>query len=172
MIWLQTPPWGRWLVAILIAATAVWVEFRPDSSVDRLFATTEIATGETLDTANTELRPVPAGLFEDGSVGSSAVHHIGAGDPILDSSVTETGDEVPAAWWVVELALPADARRGQTARVVLLDSGDVVEAIVTSAISDDSFGTGMGSVAVGPGRAAEVAAAAASGRVAVMIKSG
>ena len=159
-------------MAILIAATAVWVEFRPDASVDRLFATTEIAAGETLDTGNTELRPMPAGLFEDGSVGSSAVHHIEAGDPILNSSVTETGDEVPTDWWIVELVLPADARRGQTARVVLLDSGDVVEALVTSAISDDAFGTGMGSVAVGRDRAAEVAAAAASGRVAVMIKSG
>lgn len=160
------------MVAILIAATAVWVEFRPDASVDRLFATTEIAAGETLDTGNTELRPVPSGLFEDGSVGSSAVHHIGVGDPILDSSVTETGDKLPTDWWIVELALPADARRGQTARVVLLDSGDVVEALVTSAISDDAFGTGMGSVAVGPERAAEVVAAAANGRVAVMIKSG
>lgn len=172
MIWLQTPPWGRWLLAIVIAAAAVWVEFRPDPSVDRLFATAEIAAGETLDPDNTQTRRIAAGVFEDGAVGSSAIHHIAAGEPVLESSVTDTGEEVPSDWWIVELALPANARRGQTARVVLLDSGSVIEAVIAAAPSDDPFGTGMGSVAVGPEEAAEVAAAAANGRVAVMIKGG
>ena len=160
------------MIAIVIAATALWVEFRPDASVDRLFATAEIAAGETIDTSNTQTRPVPAGLFEDAEIGTLAARYITAGEPILESSVTAAGEEVPADWWVVELALPADARRGQAAGVVLLDSGAVIEAIVTAAAADDAFGSGVGSVAVGPARAAEVAAAAASGRVAVMIHSG
>lgn len=159
-------------MAILIAATAVWVEFRPDPSVDRLFATAEIAAGETIDTANTDTRKVPAGLFEDGAIGSVAIHNIAAGEPVLETFASDSGEEVPDDWWIVELELPSDARRGQTARVVILDSGAVVDAVVVAASADDSFGTRMGSVAVGPADAAEVAAAAANGRAAVMIKSG
>ena len=160
------------MMAILIAATAVWVEFRPDPSVDRLFATAEIAAGETIGAANTETRQVAAGLFEDGETGSEAIHHIAAGEPILETSVSESGEEVPSDWWIVELELPVDARRGQTARVVVLDTGAIVDAVVVASSSDDPFGTGMGSVAVAPANAAEVAAAAANGRTAVMIRSG
>jgi hypothetical protein len=44
-----------------------------------------------------------------------------------------------------------------------------VPAVVVAGVTDDALGSGLGSVAVSGEQAAEVAAAAVNGRVAVMI---
>ena len=172
MLWLQTPPWGRWLAAIAIAATATWVEFRPDPLVDHPFAEIPIAAGESLSEANIIYRRIPSGLIEPVPVDGVALRPIKEGEPLLPTSVGPEDRSIPAGWWTIELEVPQGADRGDPARLVLLDTGEVMEAVVVVGLDDDPLGRASGAVAVGPEHAAAVAAAAAAGRVAVMIRTG
>ncbi len=72
---------------------------------------------------------------------------------------------------MIEVALPRGAAMGDDARVVLLDSGEVVEAKVVGSIDEDPLGSGLGMVAVEPERATAAVMAAAEGKVAIMIAS-
>lgn len=172
MIWLQTPPWGRWIAAGLIVLGALWVEFRPDPSVDHPFATEQIVAGTEIGDWNTRPQRVPAGLLEPVIVEGVALTDIAPGEPILASAVGDLGETVPEGWWSIEIALPAGAAPGNKAEVVLLDSGATVPAVVVTGTTDDPLGSGLGSVAVSGDRAAEVAAGVVNGRVAVMISTG
>ena len=169
VLWLQTPPWGRWIAAGLIAVGALWVEIGPQPSVDHPFATDEIAAGEEIGDWNSRLRSVPAEMLEPVSLKGVALIDIASGEPILASSVGDRDENVPDGWWTVEIALSATARPGDKAQMVLLDTGSVVPAVVVAGVADDPLGSGLGSVAVSGEHAADVAAAAANGRVAVMI---
>jgi hypothetical protein len=169
VLWLQTPPWGRWIAATLIAAGALWVELRPVPSVPHPFASADIAAGEEIGAWNSRTREVPAGLFDDVAAEGIATVAIPEGDPILASHLAGDDAAIPSGWWRLDVALPQGADRGDEARVILVDSGETVPAVVASGASDDPLGTGMGSVAVEPERAAEVAAAASEGRVAIMV---
>jgi hypothetical protein len=171
VIWLQSPPWARWFLSLLIALAAIWVELRPASSVDHPFAAEDIAPGEMVDTTNTEIRSIPAGIFSPVQLGSTARAPIPAGDPILSSNIGDTDEAVPQGWWVIEVSLPRTAAAGDPARLVLLDSTEVADGVVVSPASDDPLGSGRGMVAVEPGLAPDVARAATEGRVAVMIGS-
>jgi len=166
---LQTPPWGRWISAGLIVLGALWVELRPQPSVDHPFATEEILAGAEIDDSNSRLERVPAGLLEPITPGGVALITIGAGEPILSSSVAPRDEWAPDGWWAIEIALPVHARPGDRAQMVLLDTGAVVPAIVVAGVADDPLGSGLGSVAVSGEHAAEVAAAAVDDRVAIMI---
>ena len=169
MLWLQTPPWGRWITAALIVAVATWVELRPDPSVAHPFATVDIVAGEEVGDWNSELREVPAGLMGEVIVDGVALVDIPDREPILASHLGPSGAGIPSGWWQFDTTIPQGADRGDEARVVLLDTSQAIEAVVASVESEDPLGSGMGSVAVAPEHAAEVAAAAAAGRVAVMI---
>ncbi len=172
MLWFQPPPWGRWAAALLIGAVALWAEFRPDPTVDHPFAVVPIAVGEPITEANTDLRRVPAGLLEPPPPGSVASRSIPPGAPVLASDVSEPGRVVPEGWWVVTVDLPLGVRTGDRVQVVLLDTGKVVPGVVASPVSEDPFAPTSGGVAVKPSVAAEVAMAAASARVAVLVSTG
>jgi hypothetical protein len=171
VIWLQSPPWARWIASALIATAAIWVEVRPDPTVDHPFAVEDIAPGTVVDETNTENRPVPAGTFAPIDPGSTARVLIPAGDPILSTTIGKESEVVPPGWWVIEVAVPRSAVAGDPARLVLLDTGEVVDGVVVIPALDVPLGSGRGMVAVGPEPAAEAARAAAEGRVAVMIGS-
>ncbi len=171
MVWLQTPPWGRWLLSALIAAVAIWVEMGPEPSVSHPFAVADIAAGSVVDASNTEERTLAAGLLEPVELGGTTRAPIPAGDPVLASDLGEESSMVPDGWWVIEVALPRGAAVGDDARVVLLDSGDVVEAKVVGSTDEDPLGSGLGMVAVEPERATAAVMAAAEGKVAIMIAS-
>jgi hypothetical protein len=169
VIWLQSPPWARWAAAIVIAAVATWIEFRPEPTIHHPFATEDIGPGTVVDGANTETRLVQVGTFTPVELGQVTVAPIRTGDPILASDLVGEGIGVPEGWWSLEIAIPRGARNGDAARIVLLDRDEVAEGVVVEESSEDPLGSGMGLVAVEPGQAAEVARAAGEGRAVVMI---
>jgi hypothetical protein len=169
VIWLQTPPWGRWAIAACIAVVALWIEFRPDEMTPHPFAVDEISAGTTVDETNTEGRMVPIGTFTVVEMGQVARIAIPAGDPVLASQLGEEGEVTPEGWWSLEMPLPLGARRGDAARIVLLDSDVVAEAMVIEDADEDPLGSGTGLVAVEPALAPDVARAAGEGRAVVMI---
>ncbi len=171
MLWLQTPPWGRWLIASLLATLALWIELRPDPSVEHPFAITAIAIGDEVDTVNTEFRQIPKGLLEPVETGV-ATRSILPGDPVLASDVTDKQSHIPSGWWIVSADVPTKTSPGDRVRVVLLTTGEVVEGVVTSVSDDDPFAATSGAIAVEPNRAGEVAMAAADGQIAVLVSTG
>jgi hypothetical protein len=165
-------PWGKWALVILIAVVAVYVEFRPDPTVDSPFSTDAIAPGDVIDETNTELRRVPKGLLESAARGEVATRSILAGSPVLATDVGEQGHTVPPGWWIVGVTLPDGADVGDDVRLVLLDSGLEVPGVVAHPGSDDPFAAADGGVAVPSDQSSDVAMAAANGRIAVLISSG
>lgn len=172
MLWLQRPPWARWIGAGLLVAIAVWVELGPDPSIAHPFATTEIAPGEAIDASNTEMRQVPIGIFEPVELGERVTGVVGFGEPILRSHVSTARTAVPPGWWVVSIGLPVGSRVGDQVHVVILDTGAAVPGIVVTEGFSDPFDSAFGAVAVGPDRAAEVARAVADGKAAVLLSAG
>lgn len=172
MLWLEPMPWGRWALVILIAATAVFIELRPDPSVEAPFAVTTISPGDVVDQSNTQMKKVPAGLMETAQLGDVATQPIHDGSPVMESAVGEPGHTVPPGWWVVGVTLPDGANVGDDVRLILLDSGDEVPGVVAHPGADDPFAAADGGVAVPPDSSSDVALAAANGRLAVLISTG
>lgn len=172
MLWFQPVPWGRWLLALLIAAIAVYIEVRPEGSVDAPFSTVVISPGDVVDETNTEMRRVPVGLLDSAERGMVATRQIPPGSPVMSADVGEPGEAVPPGWWVVGVTLPVGAEVGSEVRLVLLDSGTEVAGVVAHPGSDDPFAAADGGVAVPPDSSADVAVASADGRLAVLISSG
>jgi len=172
MFWLQSPPWGRWILAALIAVFALWMEMRPAATVDHPFVTQHIARGDTISPANTETRPVPLGLFDPIPKGATARSEIPVGAPVLIRDIGETSDGIPDGWWIVTLDVPPSARSGDRVRVVVVDSGQVIEGFVATVGNPDPFVMGGGSVAIPGEDAAAVAAASMNGRVVVLVSTG
>lgn len=172
MIWLQTPPWGRWILATLIAATALWIELKPTDMVEHPFASVEIETGEAIDASNTDQRLVPSNLFEPIPTGSIANTPIALDDPVLASDVGAKGSRAPPGQWVVRADVPQGALPGDEVRLVLIDTSETFTGFVVSTRSDDPFADTIGSVAVDQEAAGAVAVAAAEGRLAVLVSTG
>ena len=172
MLWFQPAPRGRWALAIVIAAVAAYVELRPDATVESPFATTTISPGDAIDETNTDLRRVPVGLLDTGQRGDIATRSILPGSPVMASSVGVEGRTAPPGWWVVGVTLPDGAVVGDDVRLVLLETGSEVPGVVAHPGSDDPFAAADGGVAVPPESSAEVAVAAANGRLAVLVSTG
>jgi len=168
VLWLQSPAWGRRLAAVAIVLIALFVEFRPTPLTEHPFLTTAVSAGEEIGDWNTEMRKVPVGLLEEVEPVGTAAKPIAEGEPLLTSMLTVTGDPVPDGWWTIEIELPDGTSAGTNAQLVLLDSGDVVDAVVVAEPVDDSLGSNLGSVAVAPEAAVATAVAAANGEIAVM----
>jgi hypothetical protein len=170
MIWLQTPPWGRWILAALVAVIAVWLELRPQTMVDHPFAAAPIPSGESIGDANTEMRKVPAGLFEPVEMGETVARDVPEGAPVLAIDLVGiAAHATPKGWWVVAIPVPTGARPGDEVKVVVVDTGREVDGVVTAGAPSDPLGSGQGAVALPPEGAAEVATAAFDGRVAVLV---
>lgn len=172
MIWLSSPAWGRWILVAVVTLGLVYVEVRPEPVSQHPFATRPILAGEAIGPENTELRSVPVGLFEALPESATASRLIPTGSPVLAVDVGDARDPVPTGWWVVSLDLPPNAREGDRVRVVVVDSGLVVEGYVAAAPDPDPFSHRGGGVAVPGEHAAAIAGAVADGRVVVLISTG
>jgi hypothetical protein len=167
---LRHPPWGRWLLAAAIVIVGSWFELRPVPTTGHPFAVDTIPRGTTVDSTNTEMRAATKGLFDPIPDDVVALRDIAAGEPILRSAVGESA--VPDDWWAVSLELPPAAASGDRVRLVILDTGQVVEGRVVTGPGLDPLQTGLGAVAMPGEEAPVVAAAAMEGRVAVMVSTG
>lgn len=170
MLWLLPVPWTRRVLAAAIAAAALWVELRPDPTVEHPFAAVDIEAGETVGPSNTTRVRVPAGVLPEVGSEGVAARRVVAGEPILPSVLGPDVDQAPAGWVVIEMPVPRGAGVGDEAVIVLADTGDVIDALIWSTTSDDPLDSGSGSVAVAPGHAAKVALSAAEGRAVVMLR--
>lgn len=172
MIWLQSPQWIRWTLAILVALAALWTEFRGDGIIEHPFATEIIASGEAINSGNTQLRPVPAGLLEPVTGGGFADRAFFPGEPITGAGVTDRPKNAGAGWWALEIDIPKGANLGDAVQLVLLDSGLVVPGTVSALADEDPLSSGSGSVAVPPEHASAAAEASANGRVVALVSAG
>jgi hypothetical protein len=68
--------------------------------------------------------------------------------------------------------LPEGVESGDRVRLVLLDSGSEIDGVVAHPGVDDPFAAADGGVAVPSESSSEVAIAAASGRLAVLVSTG
>ena len=172
MLWFDPLPWGRWALVALVAVFALYLEFRPDSTVEVPFAIADMLPGEVVDETTTEMRRVPAGMLDAAEAGDRTSTRIVAGEPVLASDVDADSAVVPKGWWVVGVTLPDGAAVGDDVRLVLLDTGEEVAGVIAHPGSDDPFAAADGGVAVPADSSAAVALAAADGRLAVLVSTG
>ena len=173
MIWLQKPQWVRWGVAVLVALAALWSEFGVEAVVEHPFAVAPVRAGEELNDANVEFRTIPEGVLAPVLELGKAAHDYGAGDPLTPGGVSFGPTGGTEGWWELEIDLPAGAGVGDSIRLLLLESGLLIEGVVAVVPStDDPFGDATGSVAFPAEDAVPVAAAIATGRHVAMLESG
>ena len=171
MLWLTPFPWARWAATVLVVVGSLWLELRPSGTEPIPFAVAPITPGQLIDGSVVNYVEVPIGILEPADTGTVAMRTIEPGDPVLASSVGDENDPTPDDWWVVTVTLPTGSDPGDPVRLVLLDQGTEVEGVVTSTGDDDPFGSPEGAVAVPPEQSADVAAAAAAGRLVVLVSA-
>lgn len=177
MLWIARPPYLRWTAVGLLVAVSLWLEIRPESSVTHPFLTRDLAPGAPVEDA-LEWRPVAEGLLEPVAGTGYADRPLTAGQPLVRGDTTDAPAEVPPGWWLVDVAVPAEAAPGAQVQLVVLPSpgrrplppiGGVVTGVRTADFADDGL---IGSVALPPDLAATAAAAIAEERVSVLVQAG
>jgi Flp pilus assembly protein CpaB len=152
-------------------AKAAWGEPRPV-----LVAVVDVEPGASLGGAATERREIPAPLVPPGAAtevepGAVARQNVGAGEVVMAHDVGATGGPqalIPDGWLAVAVAepVPSGARVGD----------DVTVASGGIAVADDGIVVGVDAesvlVAVPAGVAPQVAHAASTGDVALLVKAG
>lgn len=173
MLWLARPPYLRWAVAVLLVMLAAWSELSPPPTTTLTFLAVDVAAGTLLDESLVVRRRNPETEIDTvDPVGVAAVD-LEAGDPLLDSMVTEV--MVPAGWNVIEAPVPDHSVPGAPATgVILVDGSAPIEfpAVVVGSSGSDPFGGADGRLAVSPEWTAAAAAAAAEGRLVIGVRSG
>ena len=149
----------------------MWSQFKPVTMVEHPFATAAIEPGEPIGADNTRYVEVPDGLLPAVPVEGVAKRIIDAGNPLLPGDIGSPAEVIPEGWWQLDVEVPASASVGARMLLVLVDSGSVVNGVLTRPAANDTFGSGLGSIAVSPQDAGEVAVAAANGRIAVLASS-
>ncbi len=169
MIWLDRPPWSKWVAVAAFSLFALWMEVKPEPVVDHPFATTDIEAGEQLGTHNTELRPLPKGLLEAPEAGAHALAAIPAGAPVLAAHTGDESSVMPRGWLIVSMDVPQGALTGDRVKIALLDDGDLIDGVISSTGDSDGLTSSLGGVAVPSDLAPRVALAAIAGRVSVLV---
>ncbi len=173
MYWLRKPPYLRYGAAALVVIGAFWLELRPTATVLHPFAAEELPAGTPLNEAPVDWREIPSGLLPP--VDTSGVLHrpVASGSPILPADVGGGAvSAVPEGWWGIELPLPTLATPGRSVQIVVLSerTRSVAGVVLEQQEGLDPFGLPTGLVAIPAEDAVGVAAAAAEGRVAVLVE--
>ncbi len=168
--WFRRPPYLRWSLAALVVAVASLAELRGAPTVRHPFVTTAVPAGAEIPAEALELRAVPAGLLPAvDPAAARAARRLAAGEPLLPSDVTEA-PAAPPGWWLVPMRLPDAVAAGRDVRVVLLDPPGDVPGVVVAPGGEDGLGTRLPGLVAVPGQGAvDVARAAASDQVMVLV---
>lgn len=174
MLWLQPPPFLRWLAAGILIAGAAWSEFAPTPGVEVTVLATDVAAGTPLVPDLVETHRMADVGFETVKPHGVAVIDLKAGDPLLPSMVSEVA--IPVGWVSIDADLPEGARPGQAAVAIVTAAGEGTRplefpGIVVEAGREDGFGAGAGSIAVPPEWAAPAAQAVVEGRLVIGVTS-
>ncbi len=169
MYWLSRPRYLRPVVAAIVVAGALYVEFRPQATARHPFAAESMAAGEPIDSV--EWRSVPAGLFPQPDLaGARAAVDIGEGEPLLPSHVSITTG-APADWWSLPVPMSFAAPAGTRVQLVDAATGTTAPGVVVAPPPDDPFIIDPAAlIAVPPESAGRLAVAAAAGEVTVLIE--
>jgi hypothetical protein len=184
--WFHRPRYARYTFAIVLILTAVWLDIRPEDTVQRPFAGSDIAAGDDPAVADIEWRTIPANVgidpitTEDLAVAPRFSRSIQQGDPILRSDLARSDAGVPADWWILPFGLPPDSVPGQAVQIVVIPTQGVeapppIPAVVVRPAPSDpgllGSSGGIGQVAVPPEHAATAAIAAAANRVSILLSA-
>ncbi|MGI9585555.1 MAG: SAF domain-containing protein [Acidimicrobiia bacterium] len=166
---LSRPPYLRWAAAAFIVIAALLWDLNARATEPFPFAATTIESGQAITQDQIVWEDVPRGSLEHPNlVGASALVGIIAGDP-LTPSLVGAGAPIPDGWWSVPVRLPQGVASGTRVRLVFPD-GSLTDGVVVTPASQDDFGSERAGVVSVPGAAAnEVAIAAASDALVVMI---
>jgi hypothetical protein len=171
VFWLTRPPYLRWAAATAVVVCAFAWDLHQRAEAPFPFAAAEIRAGTTLSDDLVEWRALPVGLMAMPDLSNPvAARDIPAGEPIVESSLAD-GMLVPEGWWSVALPLPSTAAPGSRVRLISVDTPLDVEGVVVAGGSDDLFTVSeLGSVAVPPEAAADVAVASATGALVALLE--
>jgi SAF domain len=170
VLWLDRPPYLRWMAASALVVVALAFEISGPDVVRYPFVLRTVATGESVQPDDLAWRDVPVGLLPAASdVVGPAARSLRVGDPFIGGSVT-SGSAIPEGWWVVAAPIPGSAPPGATVRLVAVDDGFAVDGIVTATGVDTGFGdVSIGSVAVPETAAVRISLAVSSDRLVVLV---
>ena len=172
VFWLTRPPYMRWFATAVVIATSAAFDLAGRTTEPVPFAKTDIPRGVSLAAVNIEWRDSPTGLL-DAAIDLDGFTNvpIAAGNPITASAVV-ADRPIPSNWWSVSVDLTTSATQGQPVRLVGLDPEFVVDGVVTATAHNGAFGVDdPGLVAVPADVAEQVARAAATGRIVVLLGS-
>lgn len=173
MLWLDRPPFLRWLAASVLVIVAAWSELAPPPTTESTFLVEDVAAGTPVEDHHVERRPVPVGVLATVEPSGVAATDLRAGDPLVESMVTEVA--VPPGWVVIEAAVPTHASPGASATAIIVGEGSApieFPAVVIGEGSSDPFGEASGTLAVPGEWIGPAAAAGAEGRLVIGVESG
>ncbi|GBE25751.1 MAG TPA: hypothetical protein ENG98_01945 [Actinobacteria bacterium] len=170
MLWLDRPPYLRWLAASTLVVLALGLEVSGPDLEPYPFVQRSIAAGEAVAVDDLEWRDVPVGILpEPSAVIGPAARKLEVGEPLIAGAV-RAGSMIPDGWWVVPAPIPAAASPGVTVRLISVDDGFAVDGIVAASGVDTGFGDeAIGAVAVPEEAAVRVSLAASSNRLVVLV---
>lgn len=175
MLWLERPPYWRWALVGLLAVVSLWLELRPDDSVDHPFLARDVAVGEPVEGALV-WRSLPEGALETATAAGFAARPLTAGQPLVRGDVVPDPVAAPPGWWIVEVEVPSEAAAGGRVQLVVLPEPgrrplQPIEGVAVEVRpAGYEGGNPVASVAVPPDRAATAAAAIAEQRVSVLVQ--
>lgn len=176
MLWIARPPYVRWTLIALVVLVSLWLEIRPSPGVSHPFLSRDLARGERVEDA-LEWRDIAPGVLEPVPGTGFASRSLLRGQPLLPGDTTDVPITVPPGWWLVDVAVPAEATAGTQVQLVILASPEhrpvppiagLVTGVRSGPYGDDDL---IGTVALPPDRAATAAVAVAEKRVSVLLQA-
>jgi SAF domain len=170
VLWLDRPPYLRWLVASAIVVLALALELSGPDLEPYPFVQRSITSGEAVTVDDLEWRDIPVGILpEPSAVVGPASRRLEVGEPLIAGAV-RAGSMIPDGWWVIPAPIPSAVSPGATVRLVAVDDGFAVDGIVAASGVDTGFGDeAIGAVAVPEAAAVRISLAATSSRLVVLV---